>query len=351
MRDITPLFLGILGTFAFSWAGLTMIPNAQIGNLEPQTDEEGADPYPAPKSGLAERGRQVYVANGCVYCHSQQVRPDYAASDLERNWGQRRSAPRDYIFERPALLGKMRMGPDLANVGRRAPADDETAPPPGATGSTTGAQPPAAPPPAPAPATSAPATAGPAAGAPPAQPAAPAPAAAAAAPGAPPAAANASVQTPGAASAQPPTQPGAPATLPPGPGGAPSPAAATAAQTAVAPAGPAVTAVSGGGQNEPLQYSAAWHHRHLYDPRSINFDSTMPAFRFLYEKRRVTGQRSAEALVLSGPGAPSNDWEIVPTPDATALVAYLMSLDQTHELKEVKATNVVTPPAPGKAVK
>src|SRR5207249_10523705 len=61
--------------------------------------------------------------NGCIYCHSQQVRADYAADDIERKWGNRRSAPRDYIFERPVFLGKMRMGQDIANIGARAPAE------------------------------------------------------------------------------------------------------------------------------------------------------------------------------------------------------------------------------------
>ena len=128
MKGLLPLFLGIFGTFAFSWAGLTFIPNYQIGHLDPQTDEEGTDAYPVPKSGMAERGRKIYVANGCVYCHSQQVRADYAASDIERKWGERRSAPRDYIFDRPVLLGIARMGPDLANVGKRPPPVDENAP-------------------------------------------------------------------------------------------------------------------------------------------------------------------------------------------------------------------------------
>ncbi len=68
---------------------------------------------------MAIRGAQVYAANGCVYCHSQQVRPDYGGSDLERKWGERRSAPRDYIFEPIVFLGRMRTGPDLANVGHR----------------------------------------------------------------------------------------------------------------------------------------------------------------------------------------------------------------------------------------
>ena len=128
MKGLLPLFLGIFGTFAFSWTGLIFIPNLQIGHLDPQMEEDGTDVYPMPQSGMVERGRRVYAANGCNYCHTQQVRADYAASDLDRTrdadlklkWGQRRSAPRDYIFGRPVLLGKMRMGPDLANVGHSA---------------------------------------------------------------------------------------------------------------------------------------------------------------------------------------------------------------------------------------
>ena len=129
MKGLIPLVLGIFGTFTFSWVGLTVIPNLQIGHLDPQMDEEGTDVYPAPKSGMTERGRHVYAANGCIYCHSQQVRADYAASDIDRKWGERRSAPRDYLFDRPVLLGKMRMGPDLSNIGKRAPAEEENASP------------------------------------------------------------------------------------------------------------------------------------------------------------------------------------------------------------------------------
>lgn len=308
MKGLTPLFLGILGTFFFSWAGLTMIPNAQIGHLDPQMDEEGTDIYPAPKSGMAERGRRVYVANGCVYCHSQQVRPDWAASDIERKWGERRSAPRDYIFERPALLGRMRMGPDLANVGKRAPSDDENAPPPGSTNVTAVASP-AAPAPAGAPA------------------AAPTPAAA------PSPASSTGSSAPAVATA-----------------GTPAPAAATAAQTADASAAQAGAPTTIGPDGEPLPYSAAWHHRHLYAPRSITSDSIMPSFRFLYEKRRVSGQPAANALVLRGDEAPEEGRQIVPSYDAECLVAYLMSLDQAHALNEVKPTAPVSPPAPGKAV-
>src|SRR5438132_2244030 len=148
MKGLAPLFLGIFGTFAFSWTGLTLIPNWQIGHLDPQSDEEQTDVYPQPKSGMAERGRKIYAANGCVYCHSQQVRADYAASDIDRKWGARRSAPRDYIFDRPVLLGKTRMGPDLSNVGQRAPAEEESPSPTASAspgGSTAAAPSPASP--------------------------------------------------------------------------------------------------------------------------------------------------------------------------------------------------------------
>src|SRR5213592_4099026 len=132
MKGLAPLFLGIFGTFAFSWIGLTVIPTWQIGHLDPESDEEGTDIYPRPQSGMFERGARVYAANGCVYCHSQQVRADYIADDIERKWGNRRSAPRDYIFDRPVFLGKMRMGQDLANIGARAPKEEENPPPTGA---------------------------------------------------------------------------------------------------------------------------------------------------------------------------------------------------------------------------
>ena len=295
-----PLFLGIVGTFAFSWAGLTLIPNYQIGHLDPQVDDEGADAYPVPKSGMAERGRKIYVANGCVYCHSQQVRADYAGSDIERKWGTRRSAPRDYIFDRPVLLGVARMGPDLANVGKRPPPVDETAPAPAAPSGS----------------------------------AAPAPAAS---PAAPPAAASPSAPAGAGASPVPPAASSAPA------------AASSAPVPAASPAPEEKTLAPDG---SPLPYTVAWHHRHLYNPRSVAIDSNMPSFRFLYEKRRISGESAGDAINFVGDerDKPAAGWETVPTYDARCLVAYLMSLDQSHDLKEARSTSSA-PAMPAKGAK
>ena len=324
MKGLTPLFLGIFGTFAFSWIGLTVIPTWQIGHLNPESDEEGTDIYPRPQSGMFERGEHVYAANGCVYCHSQQVRADYIADDIERKWGNRRSAPRDYIFDRPVFLGNMRMGQDLANIGARAPAQEESPSPAGAAS---------------------PAAQGAAVSSPPPSQATSPASSPAAAPVASPGTSPASAASPNASA--PPGQRTGVASPSPGqmanatPGG--SSPAAPSAQTPGAP-WPIQTA------GLPPMYSAAWHHVHLYAPRSINPDSNMPSYRFLYEKRRIGGQRSAEALQLSSSDAPPEGWEVVPTYDAKCVVAYLMGLNQSHPLKEVRSVGGAPPtgtaPAP-----
>jgi cbb3-type cytochrome oxidase cytochrome c subunit len=339
MKGFTPLVLGILATLAFSWLGLAYIPDLQIGHLDPQSDEEGTDIYPMPKSGMAERGRRIYVANGCFYCHSEQLRADYAASDIDRprdaassppaKWGDRRSAPRDYIFDRPALLGKMRLGPDLANIGKAAPAAEEATP---AQPSVANPANPAAPNASPPAANASPPPAGSAAqqnATPGAQPSTPSP------PAASPPAANAS-PPPANAAAQQNVKPAAQPSTSPAPGASPSQAAAVPSPAA----SPSESAAA---------YSAAWHHQHLYAPRSLNLDSNMPAYKFLYEKRRVGGEQSADAINLRSEGAPGEGWEIVPTYDAKCLVAYLMSLNQSHPLNEVKpASRPAASPAAAK---
>ena len=327
MKGLAPLFLGIFGTFAFSWIGLTVIPTWQIGHLNPESDEEGTDIYPRPQSGMFARGGHVYAANGCVYCHSQQVRADYIADDIERKWGNRRSAPRDYIFERPVFLGKMRMGQDLANIGARAPAPEESPVPAGSASPSGQGAAVSSPPSSPASSPGTASAASPASS--PATSPATSPANAASSNASPPPGQRTGVASP---------SPGQMANTTPG-GSSP---AAPSAQTPGAP-WPIQTA------GLPPMYSAAWHHVHLYAPRSINPDSNMPAYRFLYEKRRIAGERSAEALQLSGFDAPPAGWEVVPTYDAKCVVAYLMGLNQSHPLKEVRSVGGAPAAAPSPA--
>lgn len=61
------------------------------------------------------RGRQVYVSEGCIHCHSQYVRP---GSRDEEIWGPVRS-PEEVLKGQPVLIGNRRQGPDLSKVGAR----------------------------------------------------------------------------------------------------------------------------------------------------------------------------------------------------------------------------------------
>ena len=64
---------------------------------------------------LIEQGRRVYIAEGCIHCHSQYVRP--RTDDVVR-WGPATDLPQS-LKELPPLYGNRRQGPDLAQVGNR----------------------------------------------------------------------------------------------------------------------------------------------------------------------------------------------------------------------------------------
>jgi cbb3-type cytochrome oxidase cytochrome c subunit len=88
-----------------------------------------------------------------------------------------------------------------------------------------------------------------------------------------------------------------------------------------------------------------WQMMHLYAPRLVAKDSPMPSYAFLFEKRKigVGSPRSADALVFPKEFAPGGEFEIVPKPEAKALVAYLLSLRADTPLYEAPLT---PPPAP-----
>ena len=66
-------------------------------------------------SSAIDRGRQVYLSEGCIHCHSRYVRPN---SRDETLWGP--VVPlEDIKNESPVLIGNRRTGPDLLNAGNR----------------------------------------------------------------------------------------------------------------------------------------------------------------------------------------------------------------------------------------
>ena len=78
--------------------------------------------------------------------------------------------------------------------------------------------------------------------------------------------------------------------------------------------------------------------KHLYAPKSVNKDSTMPAFRYLFELRKIGSAPSPDALNLTGEFAPPAGYEVVPTTDAKNLAAYLTSLKANAPLFEAPFT-------------
>lgn len=117
MTRISLIALGAFAIMASAICLLVLVPQAMLGDVRAPAQNP---PYTATQ--LA--GRQVYIANGCVYCHSQQVRDPSFTTDVDRGWGARATVPEDYVHDRPHLLGTMRTGPDLINVGQRLPDVD-----------------------------------------------------------------------------------------------------------------------------------------------------------------------------------------------------------------------------------
>ncbi len=105
---------GAAAILAFACFALVLAPYMQLHDAP---GPQGLRPYTEPEL----RGRAQYVALGCVYCHSQQPRAPSQAPDQARGWG-RPSIPGDYNNDYPHLLGTMRTGPDLFNIGARQPS-------------------------------------------------------------------------------------------------------------------------------------------------------------------------------------------------------------------------------------
>ena len=87
------------------------------------------------------------------------------------------------------------------------------------------------------------------------------------------------------------------------------------------------------------QDDANWQHLHLYNPKITSEDlSTMPQYAFLYKTRAIEGAASVKALQFEADSAfaPAAGYEVVPTPRAEALVAYLLSLKLNYSLPEAQ---------------
>ena len=134
------VLLGI--TFALPLFILILLPHLGFRDLsaiaysEEELEIAEGSVFPPGVAGRVAKGRDVYQAEGCAYCHTQMVRPTKALGfdAWRKGWAGRGLAwegdegaavplrlprPEDYLGEDYAFLGIQRIGPDLSNVGWR----------------------------------------------------------------------------------------------------------------------------------------------------------------------------------------------------------------------------------------
>ena len=116
------LFLTAIGLFL----ALTVL----VAILPALHDKSNVNPLPGAKALtlMETQGKAIYIAEGCVGCHTQQVRN----LDMDKAFGSRPSVAADYAINKridiwtntATLMGTERTGPDLINIGNRQPSED-----------------------------------------------------------------------------------------------------------------------------------------------------------------------------------------------------------------------------------
>jgi Cbb3-type cytochrome oxidase, cytochrome c subunit len=116
----------LFGTAFLLFAALTLF----VAIIPAISNQQNNAPLPnaVPLSDDARKGKELFIANGCVACHTQQVRN----IDMDSRWGKRPGIAADYaamkrmdIWRNTAtLVGTERTGPDLTDIGNRQPSLD-----------------------------------------------------------------------------------------------------------------------------------------------------------------------------------------------------------------------------------
>ena len=107
-----PVQMLVFATIAILIGGMVEIfPMVMIDEQVPKI--ESVKPY----TPLELEGRDIYIREGCLGCHSQMIRP--FRSETERYGEYSKSG--EFIYDRPFLWGSKRTGPDLHRVGGKYP--------------------------------------------------------------------------------------------------------------------------------------------------------------------------------------------------------------------------------------
>jgi cytochrome c oxidase cbb3-type subunit 2 len=107
-KNIGAMLVGVI--LVISLGGL-----AEIVPLFYQDSMTTPVPGLRPLSALELEGRDIYIREGCVGCHSQMIRPLHAETLRYGHY----SVAGEFVWDHPFLFGSKRTGPDLARVGKR----------------------------------------------------------------------------------------------------------------------------------------------------------------------------------------------------------------------------------------
>lgn len=103
-----PIKLTIYATIAILIGGMVqIIPSLMVDDYVPKISS--VTPY----TPLELEGRDIYIREGCVSCHSQMIRP--FRSEVERYGEYSKSG--EFVYDHPFLWGSKRTGPDLHRIG------------------------------------------------------------------------------------------------------------------------------------------------------------------------------------------------------------------------------------------
>jgi cytochrome c oxidase cbb3-type subunit 2 len=111
MRSGFAVFFAVLVALGGSWLGFVVAPAIQLGNAKQTTVLNSGETWPLQRTGEATLGLQIYRANGCAACHTEQIRQDGVSAEVTLT-ALNKTRPEDF----KAFAQSLFFLPELAKV-------------------------------------------------------------------------------------------------------------------------------------------------------------------------------------------------------------------------------------------
>jgi cbb3-type cytochrome oxidase cytochrome c subunit len=111
MRNGFAVFFAVVVALGGSWLGFVVAPTVQLGKAKQALILNSTDTWPQQRTGEATLGLQVYRANGCAACHTEQIRQDGVAAEVTLI-ALNKTKPEDF----KAFVQSLFILPELAKV-------------------------------------------------------------------------------------------------------------------------------------------------------------------------------------------------------------------------------------------